>query len=72
LAEIAANEPFAFKAAVDVVQESTGVYKEQAHYDPEDGWDFDEVGFGEDYYYDPETSDWLPRTPQQKKQTTST
>lgn len=61
LADLSANEPFAFKAVVDVVQESTGVYKEPAVYTPEDGWEFDDVDEGDDYYYDQETSEWLPK-----------
>lgn len=60
-------EPMSFKAVVDVVQESTGVYKVPAHYSSEDGWDFDDQGVGEDdYYYDHETSTWLPKQQQQE------
>ena len=71
LAELAAQEPLSFKAVVDVVQEATGVYKEHAMYSPDEGWDFDDETGGEvvdDYYYDPDTSEWLPKQEQQQQQ----
>lgn len=68
------HEPLSFKAVVDVVQESTSVYPVPATYSPEDGWDFDDTpesggddGDAEDYYYDPDTSEWLPKQQQQQR-----
>lgn len=66
LSELAMYEPMSFKAVVDVVQESTGVYKVPAFYSPEDGWDFDDQNQEDDYYYDHETSTWLPKQQQQE------
>ena len=74
LAELAMHEPMSFKAVVDVVQESTGVYQVPATYSSDDGWDFDDAAGGgggddgDDYYYDPDTSEWLPKQQQQQQQ----
>jgi len=77
LAELAAAEPMSFRAVIEVVQESTGIYKEAARYSHENGggWDFegDTNGDGsdggmDDYYYDPDTSEWLPKNQQHQKQ----
>jgi hypothetical protein len=67
LSDLAANEPFAFKAIVDVVQESTGVRKEPAKYSHDDGWEFDNAEEEELFYYEPETMAWLPKQPKKKK-----
>jgi large subunit ribosomal protein L20 len=66
LAELAANEPFAFKAVVDVLQESTGVYKEPAVYTPQDGWEFDDHDDEDEYYYDPDKAEWIPTSEKNK------
>lgn len=67
LSELAAQEPFAFKSVVDVVQQASGVHKQPASYSKEHGWDFEELGdLEDDFYYDSETSEWLPK--QQQKQ----
>ncbi|CAB9512899.1 protein L20 [Seminavis robusta] len=68
LADLAANEPFAFKAIVDVVQESTGVKKEHAKYSHQDGWEFDDdQDEEEDYYYEPDTMAWIPKKKKKQK-----
>jgi hypothetical protein len=66
LSELAAHEPFAFKAIIDVVQESTGIRKEPAKYSHEDGWEFDDTEEEEQFYYEPETMAWLPKKQKKK------
>ena len=74
LSELAMYEPYSFKAVIDVLEETTGVYQIPAQYTPEHGWDFDDstgVHMEDDYYYDPETTEWLPtaeRKTQQQQQ----